>query len=289
MLVSGSTKVFALFGDPVMHSFSPLMHNTAFKRLKLDSLYVPLLVRRDSLAEAVDAVRALNLGGVNITIPHKEKILSYLDEVDEEAREIGAVNTVVNRDGYLCGYNTDASGFLASLKSVSFDPKGKKVVIMGAGGAARAAAVALVFQGVSRIHIYDIDTKRGEILAQDLSRAGAGTAVGVSDYGASFSEALKNADLLVDATPVGMYPNHKENPILMRDQLHPGLLVCDLVYNPPRTRLLEEAAATGCGVLNGVGMLVHQGALAFQLWTGRKAPVDSMQRAVLDALKDENR
>lgn len=287
MLVSGSTKVFALFGDPVMHSLSPLMQNTAFKMLELDACYIPLLVHSGDLAEAVKAVRALNFGGVNLTIPHKEKVLSYLDEVDEEAKLIGAVNTVVNRNGYLYGYNTDASGFLASLQSLGFDPKGKRVVVMGAGGAARAVAVTLALQGASRIHICNRSTRRGEILAQDLCRVGA--AVDVSDYGVSCSEALKYADLLINATPVGMYPNHKENPIIMSDQLHPRLLVCDLVYNPPQTMLLKEAAAVGCGVLNGVGMLAHQGALAFQLWTGRKAPVDLMQGVVLDALKDENR
>ena len=232
------------------------------------------MVRRDSLVEAVDAVRAFNLGE-QLTIPQRENtIVSH--EVD---RKLGYQENSVNRDGYLSDIMMPRFGF---LKSVSLIQK-EKVVIMGGGAASRCG---LAFQGVPESTFV---THTKEILAQDLSRAGAGTAVGVSDYGASFSEALKNADLLVDATPVGMYPNHKEDPILMRDQLHPGLLFCDLVYNPPRTRLLEEAAATGCGVLNGVGMLVHQGALAFQLWTGRKAPVDLLQRAVLDALKDENR
>jgi shikimate dehydrogenase len=147
MLISGSTKVFALFGDPVTHSLSPIMQNAAFKALQLDCCYVPFLVREGSLAAAVKAVRELNLGGVNITIPHKEKVLAYLDQVDEGALQIGAVNTIVNRDGYLFGYNTDASGFLASLRSVGFEPNGKRVVVMGAGGAARAAAVALVHEG----------------------------------------------------------------------------------------------------------------------------------------------
>lgn len=335
MIISGSTKVYALFGNPVTHSRSPLMQNTAFRMLKIDAVYLPFLVNRDGLADAVKAIRVLNLGGVNLTIPHKESVFPYLDEVDEEARMIGAVNTVVNRDGYLCGYNTDAPGFLVSLKRAGFDLKGKRVVLMGAGGAARAVAVALVLHGVSKIHICDINTKRGEILAHDLCRAGAGTGtdtiaraetrnevgsktgagsgsgseaktragvgsgsdsvtgvgtgavavIDLSDDGISFSEALRNADLLVNATPVGMYPHHQEKPIVRREQLHPGLLVCDLVYNPLQTRLLEEAAAAGCGVLNGVGMLAHQGALAFQLWTGRKAPVDSMERAVLEALQ----
>jgi shikimate dehydrogenase len=282
MLISGSTKVFALFGDPVTHSLSPIMQNAAFKALQLDCCYVPFLVREGSLAAAVKAVRELNLGGVNITIPHKEKVLAYLDQVDEGALQIGAVNTIVNRDGYLFGYNTDASGFLASLRSVDFEPNGKRVVVMGAGGAARAAAVALVHEGVSWIDISNRSIKRAELLADDLRKMGAD--VGLCDYGVCFFEAVQNADLLVNATPVGMYPDHEDDPIIMKERLHSRLLVCDLVYNPPQTRLLREAAAVGCSVINGVGMLVHQGALAFELWTGRKAPVDLMQRAVIDSL-----
>jgi shikimate dehydrogenase len=282
MLISGSTKVFALFGDPVTHSLSPIMQNAAFKALQLDCCYVPFLVGEGSLAAAVKAVRELNLGGVNITIPHKEKVLAYLDQVDEGALQIGAVNTIVNRDGYLFGYNTDASGFLASLRSVGFEPNGKRVVVMGAGGAARAAAVALVHEGVSWIDISNRSIKRAELLADDLRKMGAD--VGLCDYGVCFFEAVQNADLLVNATPVGMYPDHEDDPIIMKERLHSRLLVCDLVYNPPQTRLLREAAAVGCSVINGVGMLVHQGALAFELWTGRKAPVDLMQRAVIDSL-----
>ncbi|MDD2555125.1 MAG: shikimate dehydrogenase [Syntrophaceticus sp.] len=278
MLISGSTKVFALFGDPVTHSLSPIMQNAAFRALQLDCCYVSFLVRQDGLAVAVKAVRELNLGGVNITIPHKERVLAYLDQVDERALQIGAVNTIVNQDGHLCGYNTDASGFLASLGSVGFETKGKRVVMMGAGGAARAVAVALVHAGASRIDISNRSLNRAESLADDLRKIGAD--VDVCDYGVCFFEAVQNADLLVNATPVGMYPNHEDAPLIMRDRLPPHLLVCDLVYNPPQTRLLKEAAAAGCSVINGVGTLVHQGALAFELWTGRKAPLDLLQIAV---------
>lgn len=302
MLISGSTKVFALFGDPVLHSLSPIMQNAAFRALQLDCCYVPLLVRQDSLATAVKAVRELNLGGVNLTIPHKERVLAYLDQVDEQALQIGAVNTIVNRDGYLFGYNTDASGFLASLQSKGFATKGKRVVMMGAGGAARAVAMALFHAGVTQITISNRNLNRAELLADRLRKIGAD--VDVCDYGVCFFEAVQKGDLLINATPVGMLrtrgtrgdspsvslgkstpvgmdPNQEEASLIMRDQLPAHLLVCDLVYNPPQTRLLQEATAAGCSVLNGMGMLVHQGALAFQLWTGRKAPLDQMQQAVL--------
>jgi len=286
MMIGSTTKVFGLFGDPVIQSLSPLMQNTAFRILQLDSIYLPFLVSRESLAGAVNSIRALNLGGVNLTIPHKERVIPYLDQVDEQAGLIGAVNTIVNRDGALCGYNTDASGFLVSLKSAGFNPKGKRAVIMGAGGAARAVAAALAINGASPIHICSRSAERGKRLAQELGRAGVAVAAG--GYGHHFFEILPKADLLVNATPVGSYPNQKEKPAAGREHLHPGLLVCDLVYNPPQTRLLAEAAAAGCSVLNGVGMLVHQGALAFQLWTGRKAPVDAMQRVVSDKIDNNN-
>ena len=285
MPVSGSTKVFALFGDPVTHSLSPVMQNRAFRALGLDCCYVPFHVCSGELAAAVAAVRALNLGGVNLTIPHKEQVLSYLDEVDQEALLIGAVNTIVNRNGFLCGYNTDASGFLASLLSLGFDPLGKRAVILGAGGAARAVSFALAGRGVSQIDICNRSLEKAEHLARDLTK-GTKVDVRVRDLSTSFMKVLQDAELLVNTTPVGMYPHHQVKPLVMKEELHPGLLVCDLVYNPIQTRLLEEAALVGCSVLSGVGMLAHQGAFAFQLWTGREAPADLMQDVVEEALRN---
>ncbi len=284
-MVGGSTKVFGLFGDPVAQSLSPLMQNLAFQELFLDCCYLPFLVAENRLADAINAISALGLGGVNLTIPHKERVLSYLDEVDEQARRIRAVNTIVNREGTLWGYNTDAPGFIASLESTGFKPRGKKAVLMGAGGAARAVAFGLAEEGISKLHIYCRNIDSGGLLAKDLQVYYPGLLITIEGDGASTSRALTEADLLINATPEGMYPCHQEEPICTRKQLHPGLLVSDLVYNPSRTRLLKEAAAAGCETLDGLGMLVHQGALAFELWTGEKAPVDLMYNAVSNALR----
>ncbi|NLH28326.1 MAG: shikimate dehydrogenase [Syntrophomonadaceae bacterium] len=288
MGIKGSTKVYGLFGDPVKHSLSPVMQNTAFQALGLDCVYLPFLVQSNDIANAVQAVRALHLAGVNLTIPLKERVLPYLDEIEKEAELIGAVNTIVNRNGRLCGYNTDAPGFLASIRAAGFNPSGKNAVILGAGGAARAVSFALAKAGAAGINIFNRGVEKAERLAQDLNAAyRLPTATG--DLSSDLAAALEGAELLVNATPVGMYPNHTSAPLLTRNQLHQGLLVCDLIYNPLQTRLLEEAEAAGCRFLNGVGMLVWQGALAFQLWTGRKAPVALMEEAVLKAMETEDR
>ncbi|MDR9757915.1 MAG: shikimate dehydrogenase [Thermoanaerobacterales bacterium] len=284
MGIKGMTKVYGLFGDPVEHSLSPIMQNTAFQALGLDCVYLPFLVQSKDIGSAVQAVRALHLGGVNLTIPLKERVLPYLDEVEKEAEFIGAVNTIVNRNGRLCGYNTDAPGFLASLKAAGFNPSGKNTVILGAGGAARAVSFALAQGGAAGINILNRSVEKAEKLAQDL-KAAYQVPTGVGDLSSDLAAALKGAELLVNATPVGMYPNHTSAPLLTRNQLHQRLLVCDLIYNPLQTRLLEEAEAANCRFLSGVGMLVWQGALAFQLWTGEKPPAALMEEAVLKALK----
>ncbi|MDK2881055.1 MAG: shikimate dehydrogenase [Clostridia bacterium] len=282
--IGGQTKVFALYGDPVGHSLSPVMQNRAFAACGLDCCYVPLRVKREGLPTAVAAIRALGLGGVNITIPHKESVLKYLDEVDREAELIGAVNTVVRRENRLCGYNTDAAGFLRSLrKEAGFEATGKKAVVLGAGGAARAVAFALAIGGAASLAVINRDPGRARTLAADVEKkTGCCTAAGSFQDGL-LEEALKGTDLVVNATPVGMFPDCHSSPITA-EKLPPGILVCDLVYNPIRTKLLADAAAAGCRVLNGVGMLVAQGALAFELWTGKQAPVAAMREAVEEHL-----
>lgn len=285
ILIGGRTKVFALFGDPVGHSLSPVMQNRAFAASGLDCCYVPFRVDRDGLAAAVAAIRALGLWGVNITIPHKENVLPYLDEIDREAALIGAVNTIVNRGGRLCGYNTDATGFLLSLREeAGFDATGKRAVILGAGGAARAVAFALALGGANSLDIINRDALKARALAGDLAKVTGCSAAAGSFQDELFKEALGKADLVVNATPVGMHPRHRQISLVPAEILRPGCLVCDLVYNPVRTKLLAEAAAVGCRVLNGLGMLVAQGALAFELWTGREAPVAVMREAVEECI-----
>ncbi len=285
-MITGQTKVFALFGDPVVHSLSPVMQNKAFAFHGLPCCYVPFRVRKEDLQTAVAAIRALGLGGVNVTIPHKEQVISYLDEVDREARLIGAVNTILNQNGRLIGYNTDGAGFLLSLRAeADFAPEGKHVVVLGAGGGARAVAFALALGGARTLRIFNRNPERAQALAGDLHRAtGCDVEAGALREDL-LSAALARADLLVHASPVGMYPHHDEAPLVDPGLLRPGLVVCDLVYNPPRTRLLKEAAARGCRVVGGIGMLVHQGALAFEIWTGLQAPVAIMRAVVEESLR----
>jgi shikimate dehydrogenase len=289
MEFTGQTKVYGLFGYPVNHSVSPAMHNRAFAALGLDCCYLPFRVARENLQEAVAAVRALKLGGVNVTIPHKEAVCAYLDQIQPDAAIIGAVNTIVNRDGCLLGYNTDAAGFLAALQQEGeFDPRGRRAVILGSGGAARAVGFTLALSGIDKIWIFDRDIQKAVNLAADLTAKTNACAKGSDLSSQSLPVVLEQASLLVNATPVGMYPNVEQVPPICPEWLSPGLMVYDLVYNPPQTRLLARAAERGCRVLSGIGMLTLQGARAFELWTGHPAPVIVMRRAVEEALQNQS-
>lgn len=293
-MITGSTRIYGIIGDPVAHSLSPLMHNRAFVDCGLDCCYIPFKVAAGDLPAAVAAVRALGMGGVNVTIPHKERVIACLDEIDRTAALIGAVNTVVNRNGRLIGYNTDGAGWLALLKNdAGFDPGGRRAVLLGAGGAARAVAFVLAQSGIGSLAIFDLDGSRAARLAADLAAfAGCAIEAGepVGEQGSSvLAAALAGADLLINATPVGMFPNHEAKPPVDLRQLTGNTLVCDLVYNPPVTRLLREAAARGCRVLAGTGMLAYQGALAFELWTGLRPQVETMRLVLEEALGNGGR
>ncbi len=284
-MINGSTRVYGIIGDPVAHSLSPLMQNRAFGDCGLNCCYVPFQVDAAGLPAAVAAVRALGLGGVNVTIPHKERVMEHLDEVEPRAALIGAVNTVVNRDGRLIGHNTDGAGFLASLHNGGFDPGGKRVVLLGAGGAARAVSFVMAQSGISSLTIFDAIGSKAEKLAADLAPVASCPIAAGELTSDTLPAALAEADLLVNASPVGMYPHHKARPPVDPQHLTGGKLVYDLVYNPLRTKLISEAEARGCRVLSGAGMLVYQGALAFELWTGRRAPVEIMRQALEEALQ----
>jgi shikimate dehydrogenase len=264
------------------------MHNAAFRRLRLDYLYLPFDVDPSRVAQAVEAIRALGLAGVNVTVPHKERVIPHLDRLTPQARAIGAVNTIVNRGGRLVGHNTDGAGFLAALRTRwGCNVRGRSVCLLGAGGSARAVAVALLGAGVKRLVIANRTAARGTMLAARLRRQFPGSSSTVRGLALS-SDALDRAaagcDLLVNATSAGM---QRGDPRL----LGPALVrrfpaVCDLIYAPPETRLLKDARAAGCRTMNGLPMLVYQGALSFELWTGRKAPIDVMFRAVRATRQD---
>lgn len=283
-MINGSTAICGLIGDPVAHSLSPAMHNAAFASLGLDFVYIPLRVNKEDLPKAVEGIRAFNMRGVNITIPHKVAVIPLLDELEPLAEKIGAVNTIVNDNGSLKGYNTDAGGFLKSLLENGVQPQGKKAVILGAGGAARAIAFTLVDNGAE----LTILNRRQEFswaveLAASLSRF-CGTkvkAVELNDN--NLKKSILTADILINATSVGMSPNAGQTPV-PGGLLKPGLVVFDAVYNPVETRLLAEAEAAGASIISGMDMLVWQGALAFELWTGAAAPVDIMKAKVTEGL-----
>jgi len=283
--VTGKTRICALIGDPVEHTMSPVMHNTAYKKLGLDYIYIPFRVEPEQLSQAVEGLRALNVTGFNVTIPHKVSIISMLDGLDPLAEKIGAVNTVVNADGVLRGYNTDAEGFLRALLERGVEPDGKNVVVLGAGGASRAITYILA-EKVAGLTILNrmLEMDWAEAIAE-LIREDFGKIVQVMELRDEYlAEALQKADILVNATSVGMSPGGEASPVpagLLKDRL----VVFDVVYNPMVTRLLREARNAGDRTIGGIDMLAWQGALAFEKWTGKKAPLDLMRKEAVKMLE----
>lgn len=287
-MTSGKTRVCGIIGDPIEHSMSPVMHNAAFKKLGLDYLYVPLRVKREELGKAVESMRALNIRGVNVTLPHKVAIIPFLDELDPLAKKIGAVNTIVNDDGVLSGYNTDAIGFLQALLDNGIKPEGKTVVILGAGGASRAISFILAERGAHLVILNRLlELNWAEELAHQISQVFEKEVKPLELNEENLETVLDEADILINATSVGMSPNVDETPVPAR-LLKPGLIVFDIVYNPIQTRLMKEAEAAGAQTIGGLDMFAWQGAIAFEKWTGQKAPLDLMRREVIKALGHEN-
>lgn len=290
--INAQTRVCALFGHPVKHSFSPAMHNTAFKYLGLNYLYAAFDIELQNLEAAITAVRALNLTGVNITIPHKEKVIHYLDALDRAAELTGAVNTVTNRNGELTGYNTDGAGFIRSLEEdCSFNASDKVVLLVGAGGAARAVGMQLALSGASTVGILNRNHERAASLAGEIHGA-TGTRTVVLPWPREKHPAweqdlthfFRNTDLVVNCTPMGMHGSPGQLPPLPYHLARSGQVAYDLIYNPPQTRFMEKFRTNGCIVANGTGMLLYQGALAFELWTGRRAPVKVMRESLLKCM-----
>ena len=279
MNVLGSTKVLGVFGHPISHSLSPVMHNAAIKALNIDYIYVPFHVMPNDLEKAVDGIRSLDISGVNVTIPHKEQVIKYLDEVSEYALQIGSVNTIINENGRLKGDTTDGPGFLKSVEAVWGKIDGSKVMILGAGGSAKAISYAL-----ARINCKVVIANRTEERAKELSESlnaacGNDLSKAIGLHREELAEELHETNLLVNTTSVGMHPDVDGIP-LPPDLLHPGLKVYDLVYNPLKTRFVSEARSRKIEAVTGLGMLIYQGALSFEMWTGKKAPIIVMEEAL---------
>lgn len=274
-------KVMGVIGYPVQHSLSPQMHNAIYEALNLNMEYHAFEVHPNLLESAIHGVKGLGLLGVNVTLPHKVAVIPFLDDVDELALEIGAVNTIVNINGHLKGYNTDGEGYLTSLLEViDSDIRKKRALVIGAGGAARAVSITLAKHGVKEMVIANRTEQKGKELATTCNKFSSTSFLSLKEA----EEELDKFDLIINTTPLGMPPNENEMPIDLR-KLQAKTFVSDLIYTPLKTTFLNEAEKKGANIQGGLDMLVYQGALAFELWTGKKAPIDVMRKAVLTSLK----
>lgn len=285
----GYLKVVGIFGYPIGHTLSPKMHNAAFAHLGLDYVYLPFEVKPERLGSAIEGLSGLNMVGVNITVPHKERVVEYLDELSDEARHLGAVNTIKLDGERLIGYNTDGEGFIKSLKLEGgcASPKGKNILLLGAGGVAKAVAISLASHGAARITIANRTLERAEELANRLEKiAPQVKATCIPLGGCELDKYTKDSQIVINATSIGLKSDAM--PPVNTGLFHDGQLVYDVIYNPPKTKLLAEAELRGAKILSGLGMLIYQGALAFEIWTGEKAPVEVMRRAIVDKCQSSN-
>lgn len=271
-------ELVGAFGCPIEENPTGVMEEAAFAALGLNYRYLTIRVEKGALQAAMDGVRAMNMRGINLTIPHKVEVLRWLDELSPAAQVIGAVNTVVNDGGRLWGENTDGKGFLKSLQDAGAAVEGRRIAILGAGGAARAIGVECALAGAERVSILNRDAARGEELAELLTRRTPARGEYIPWQGAVPIPA--GTDILVNATSVGLYPDTDQKPDVDYDTVTPEMLVTDVVFNDPRTRFLAEAAERGARTVDGLGMLVRQGALNFTLWTGEEAPIQVMTEAL---------
>lgn len=291
MTINAETKIVGIIGHPISHSFSPFIHNTAFEIIGLNYKYVAFDVLPENLKDALKGIVALGIKGVNVTIPHKESVLENLDDVSPEARIVGAVNTIVNENGTLSGYNTDVYGFTESLKRYKDIISNTPVFIFGAGGSARAVIYSLItnFQP-ERIVIANRNISRAEGIARYFSQT-----LGYKDFEIKefflpeIAGDIKSSRLIINTTPIGMYPNVNDLPIQTDEILHDGQIVYDLVYNPPITKFLKLARKRGAEIISGIEMLILQAGKSFELWTTKEMPIQEVKKLLLQKLKTKRK
>ncbi|AIJ04897.1 shikimate 5-dehydrogenase [Methanocaldococcus bathoardescens] len=280
-MVDAKTKVIGLIGHPVEHSFSPIMHNAAFKDKGLNYVYVAFDVLPENLKYVIDGAKALGIVGFNVTIPHKIEIMKYLDEIDKDAQLIGAVNTIKIEDGKAIGYNTDGIGARMALEEEIGKVKDKNIVIYGAGGAGRAVAFELAKD--NNIIIANRTIEKAENLAKEISEK-LNKKFGEEVKFSGLDVDLDGVDIIINATPIGMYPNVDAEPIVKAENMREDMVVMDLIYNPLETVLLKEAKKVNAKTINGLGMLIYQGAVAFKIWTGVEPNIEVMKNAIIDKI-----
>ncbi len=282
MRISGKTRVCGVIGNPIEHTLSPAMHNAAFEHLKLDYVFLAFKVKATEVENAIRGMRGLGIHGLNVTMPHKTAVIDYLDEVDETAKFLGSVNTILNEDGRLRGFSTDGAGALNALQENGVNPRGKKLLLLGAGGAAKAIAFALAKE-VEELVLLNRTPEKTKALTEALSSELGKKVTGETLTPRAIQKNMQDADILINATSVGMHP-HVGQSLVAPQWLKPDLTVMDIVYNPTETKLAKDAKAAGARVISGVEMLIYQGATSFEIWTGCAAPVKVMRKAVLNEL-----
>ncbi|MGO3731562.1 MAG: shikimate dehydrogenase [Vagococcus sp.] len=284
--ISGYTKVAAVIANPIKHSLSPFIHNTAFSECGIDGVYVAFEVESKAFEASLESVRTLNMMGANISMPFKHRAFDYVDDVSESAKLIGAVNTVVRRGDQLVGHNTDGVGFIKSLKAKEVSIKEKNLVLLGAGGAGKAVACQCALDGARKVTIFKRHNQSFDdtvmFFKQVTQETGVQMVVMAYEDKASMQQAIQESDILINSTHIGMDNTIQEMPIDGEDILHTQLVVVDLIYHPMETLLLKKARKKGCQTINGLGMLLYQAAYAFQLWTGQEMPVDCVETKLLE-------
>lgn len=285
MTIDGHTRLLGLIGTPVGHSKSPAMYNYCFEKFGLNCAYLAFDVDMDHVADAVAALRTFNVMGCNVTMPLKNAVIPYLDVVSEASKAIGSVNTIVNKDGKLYGYVTDGMGYTGELRRGGVEIAGKKITLLGAGGAASAIAIEAALEGAAEIRVFNKHDSFWERALSNLETIGkAAPACKITLNDLDDADALRasidSSDILTNATRVGMAPMDDASLITDTSMFRPGLIVTDVVYNPEETKLLREAKAAGCTTFDGLGMLVGQGAASFKLYTGLEMPIDEVCDAI---------
>ncbi len=282
--IDANTKVCALYGHPVGHSLSPALHNAAFDALDLPYVYVAHDVQPGCVARALDGIRVMGYRGLSVTIPHKVEAMQGVDDVDPIAQGIGCINTVVNDNGRLVGYNSDGLGALGALRDAGADPEGEKVLLLGSGGAARAIAISVAREAPPKeLRILGVQMDELNRLVQDVAACGAASVIGQELTDSTLEAAMIQGDILLHCSPIGMHP-HEGNSLVPPRMLRESMVVFDAVYNPRRTQLLQDAAAAGCRTIEGIEMFLGQAYVQFELWTGQPAPRDVMRRVVEEKL-----
>ena len=284
-MITGKTSVFGIIGDPVEHSLSPGMHNAAFKSVGLDHIYVPFNVKTEELEDAINGARAMGIRGLNVTIPHKTEVIKYLDYLDIAAGLIGAVNTIEFGENGAIGHNTDGIGAIRAIEDVT-PVKGKKIMVLGAGGAARAISFQLLLNEAESLVISNRTIEKAQELKDDLIEK-LDQEVITTDLGIDLERELEDTDILINTTPIGMYPNINHKPLVTADMMHKDLIVNDIVYNPLKTGLIMEAEKAGAKTISGIKMLMYQGIESFRIWTGIEPPVEVFQSALLKEMNLE--